>query len=161
MKVEGTMAFDTRFYLAALPSYIQQRCTVREGDVPVLQLHLADGTQLDLCHIVSLADSWFTVAYFRNPEESGDADEAFLPYGLVQWITLAFHPPHVRHIGFDVARSREAALASARAAAGLPPGPGQMSPPGSAEAMPIATPPAEQPAESAGQQATEKPATAP
>jgi len=97
--------FDGQFYQAMLPDAVKQQCQMNPGHVPVVELHLGDGITLDLCHIVALAPMWFAVAYFRNPTEGDEVEQAFLPYPLVQWISLSAHPPHVRHIGFDVERS--------------------------------------------------------
>jgi hypothetical protein len=49
--------FDAEFYQAMLPDAVTQQCQMKPGHVPVVELHLADGTTLDLCHIVSLAPS--------------------------------------------------------------------------------------------------------
>ncbi len=97
--------FDGQFYQATLPDAVRQQCQMNPEHVPVVELHLADGTTLDLCHIVSLAPTWFAVAYFHNPAEGDEVEQALLSYPLVQWITLSTHPPQVRHIGFDVERS--------------------------------------------------------
>ncbi len=102
--------FDANFYRMALPESVRQACDGQPEHVPVVELHLPDGLTLDLCHIETLADTWLTVVYYRNPTEGSEVDTAFLPYPLVQWVTVSMHPPHVRHIGFDVARSVAASL---------------------------------------------------
>lgn len=102
--------FDAKFYQAVLPESVQQHCSATPEHVPVVELHLPDGTTLDVCHIETLADTWFAVVYFRNLMAGDDVDRAFLPYPLVQWITVSAHPPHVRRIGFDVARSAAATV---------------------------------------------------
>jgi hypothetical protein len=100
--------FDAPFYLAVLPDAVRQQCQVNPEHVPVVELHLGDGTTLDLCHIVPLAPTWLAVAFFRSPGESDEVEQALLPYPLVQWITLSVRPLRVRHIGFDVDRSMAA-----------------------------------------------------
>jgi hypothetical protein len=120
--------FDGLFYQLVLPETVKQQCEQQAGHVPVVQLHLANGTTLDVCHIVSLGPTWLTVAYFRDPAESDEVEQALLPYTLVQWISLSFHPPHVRRIGFDVEQSAAATeikpitpLQTASTAASQPP----------------------------------------
>jgi len=81
---------------------------VAAGHIPVLLLCLADGVTLDVCHIVALADTWFSIAYFRDPTEGDEADTAFVPYGLVQRFVPSAHPPQVRRIGFDIEKSAAA-----------------------------------------------------
>jgi hypothetical protein len=100
--------FDGPFYQQVLPDAVRQQCQDQSGHVPVVQLHLGDGATLDLCHVVSLAPTWFAVAYFRDPAVGEEVEQALLPYPMVEWITLSFHPPHVRRIGFDVEQSAAA-----------------------------------------------------
>jgi hypothetical protein len=118
------MVFDAQFYRTALAEYVtQQQCRIPSGHVPVLQLSLADGGTLDICHIIALADTWLSVAYFRDPFQDDETDTAFLPYGLVQRILLSAHSPSVRRIGFDITRSAKALApppASALPASALP-----------------------------------------
>ncbi|HEX6817543.1 MAG TPA: hypothetical protein VF120_04150 [Ktedonobacterales bacterium] len=102
--------FDANFYRMVLPETVRQACQNQAEHVPVVELHLPDSLTLDLCHIETLANTWLTVVYYRNPNEDNEVDRAFLPYQLVQWVTVSMHPPHVRHIGFDVARSVAAAI---------------------------------------------------
>ena len=102
--------FDAKFYQIVLPESVRQACGAQPEHVPVVELHLSDGMTLDLCHVEMLADTWFAVVYFTNPTEGNDVDTAFLPYPLVQWLTVSMHPQHVRHIGFDVARSAAASV---------------------------------------------------
>jgi hypothetical protein len=116
------MVFDGPFYEVVLTDMVERQCQANPGHVPVVELHLGDGTTLDLCHIVSLGPTWFAVAYFRNPAASDEVEQAFLPYPLVQWITLSTHPPHVRRIGFDVAMSA-AAIAPPNSIVAQPPAP--------------------------------------
>jgi hypothetical protein len=67
-----------------------------------VNLHLANGRTLDLCHIVHLADRWFAVQYFRDSESCEDMDVAFLPYDLVVLVTLSLHSADQRRIGFNI-----------------------------------------------------------
>lgn len=121
--------FDARFYQTVLPETVQQRCDAQPEHVPVVELHLPDGTTLDLCCIATLADTWLSVIYFRDLAQGDAVDQAFLPYPLVQWVTVSVHPPHARHIGFDVARSAAAALVIPSAATTPVPMPPASAPP--------------------------------
>ena len=94
--------FDASFYKQVLPERITEECQQRPGDIPVVNLHLASGRVMDLCHIVHLADLWFAVNYFRETESCKDMDLAFLPYELVTMVTVSLHHPQSRPIGFSV-----------------------------------------------------------
>lgn len=102
--------FDANFFRMVLPESVRQACQGQPEHVPVVELHLPDSLTLDVCHIETLASTWLAVAYYRNPNENSDVETAFLPYPLVQWVTISVHPPHARHIGFDIARSVAASV---------------------------------------------------
>ncbi|MBI2872554.1 MAG: hypothetical protein HYY00_05100 [Chloroflexi bacterium] len=94
------MTFDASFYRQVLPERVARECQGHPESVPVVNLHLANGRTLDLCHIIHLADTWFAVQYFRDTETCDDMDIAFLPYELVATVTVSLHHAGSRRIGF-------------------------------------------------------------
>ncbi len=107
--------FDAHFYTSVLPDRVVAQCRGNPGAVPVVNLHLANGRVLDLCHIMHLTERWFAVQYFRDTVTCADMDVAFLPYELVVLVSVALQHPHQRRIGFDIggeAASMEAAPAA-------------------------------------------------
>ncbi len=94
--------FDVNFYRTVLPERVKAECHSRPGQVPVVQLYLATGRELDLCHIVHLADTWLAVQYFRDAESCEDMDTAFLPYELVAMVTVSLYHPERRRLGFKI-----------------------------------------------------------
>ncbi len=92
--------FDASFYQSVLPERVAQECKANPQLVPVVTLHLASGGRLDLCHILHLADTWFAVQYFRDTQTCQDMDVAFLPYELVNMVTVSLHHPSSRKLGF-------------------------------------------------------------
>ncbi len=103
-----TPPFDAVFFRTSFPELVQAECQRRPEQVPVVLLHLADGTALDVCHILSLADQWLALAYFSDSATCEEMEIAFVRYDQVTRVTLALHHPAGRHLGFDVAKSREA-----------------------------------------------------
>ncbi|MBI4338252.1 MAG: hypothetical protein HY683_10545 [Chloroflexi bacterium] len=94
--------FDAEFYRSVLPERVTKECHGRPDSVPVVNLYLANGRTLDLCHIVHLAESWFAVQSFRDAETCDDMDLVFLPYELVTEVTVSLYHPAARRMGFDV-----------------------------------------------------------
>ena len=92
--------FDAAFYTTAFPDLVQQECRRQSGQVPVVEFRLGDGTTLDVCHVMQLADRWMVLAFFRDPKTCEDMDIAFLPYELVVRINISLHNPRSRRIGF-------------------------------------------------------------
>ena len=93
------------FYKAVLPDRIERECQRQPGGVPVVQFRLADGTTLDVCHIVHLADIWLGLAAYCDTTTCEEMDIVFVPYEAVTRVTLSLHDPSARRIGFDTAKS--------------------------------------------------------
>ena len=94
--------FDPGFYQTVLPDRVKQQCAMQSGHVPVVEFRLADGTALDVCHIVHLADKWLAVAYFRDASACQEMDLAFFGYEMVARVTLSMHDPRSRRLGFEI-----------------------------------------------------------
>lgn len=99
--------FDPGFYQTVLPDRVGQQCAMQSGHVPVVEFRLADGTVLDVCHIVHLADKWLAVAYFRDASACQDMDLAFFGYEMVTRVMLSMHAPGSRSLGFQLDRQPE------------------------------------------------------
>ena len=111
--------FDSAFYTTVFPQLVQQECRRQAEKVAVVELLLGDGGTLDICHVLQLADKWLAVAFFRDPKTCEDMDMAFLPYELVARVTVSFHSPQTRKLGFSV-EGGPATLASLPSATGGP-----------------------------------------
>lgn len=99
---------DATFFSTALRERVRAECERQPDQVPVVLLHLADGTAVDVCHILHLADGWLAVAYFRDSTACDEMDTAYIRYDLVTRVTLSLHQRKSRRLGFDVAKSQEA-----------------------------------------------------
>jgi len=106
--------FDATFFAEVLPDIVLKECKTRPDHVPVVHIHLADSSILDVCHVVHLAPNWFGVAFYRDPQSCDDMDIAFLPYGLVTRLTLVFHRTESRKLGFRVAEHVAAGKVAAK-----------------------------------------------
>ena len=87
------------FFRTQLADRVRARCS-DEADVPVVQLRLADGTTLDVCHIPTIERLWLAVEAFRDPETCEDMDLVFIPYETVTRVTVSARPQRERPIGF-------------------------------------------------------------
>jgi hypothetical protein len=94
--------FDRLFFSTILPEHVRTEVAANPGKVPVIELYLAGGAVLDLCHVVRLADTWVAVAHFCRDDDFDDADIAFLPYGTIARVELAMRDEKERQIGFSM-----------------------------------------------------------
>lgn len=97
----GASIFGAGFFATVLPERGLQACQGKPEAVPVVKLHLANGTILDLCHIPHMGPGWFAAHYYREIEKCDDMDLAFVPYQLVLLVTVSAQHRSARHLGFD------------------------------------------------------------
>ena len=94
--------FDRQFFGTILPEHVRAEVLANPGKVPVIELHLAGGGVLDLCHIVRLSDAWLAVAHFCRDDDVDDTDVAFLPYLTIIRVSLGMRDKQERQIGFSM-----------------------------------------------------------
>lgn len=94
--------FGASFFAEVLPSRVRDLCPGRDADVPVVLLHLGDGTTLDVCHVAQLAPRWIALAVFGEQLSCERMDLVYVPYEAIVRITVSRRPPSARPIGFRV-----------------------------------------------------------
>lgn len=94
--------FDRSFFSTILPEHVRSEVAGNPGKVPIIDIHLMNGTILDLCHVVRLADTWVAVAHFCRDDTFDDTDIAFLPYGTITRVSLTLRDQKEREIGFSM-----------------------------------------------------------
>ncbi len=100
--------FDSQFYATALSNLVRGVCAGRSDCTPVVQLHLADGTVLDICDVLQLSDGWLGLAYHRDGTCTG-SDFAFLPHAVVTRVSVSLQPAQDRKLGFRHGQAQAAA----------------------------------------------------
>ncbi len=121
--------FGPGFFLGQLRAFARELCPNPAELLPSVELHLATGEVLDLCHVMGLAPAFVALAVREMRGSSGTDGAAMrtelVPYALITHVTI--RPVHGNgpHVGFnpehppDVlpqARSPEATLRAAAAA---------------------------------------------
>lgn len=96
----GGPPFGPAFFTTVLLDRVRASCDGHPGDVPVVELHLADGLTLDLCHIPGVEAQWLAADVYRDRETCEEMDLVFVPYGLITRITVSMWHPSQRPIGF-------------------------------------------------------------
>jgi hypothetical protein len=92
--------FDAGFFQDVLPDHIAAVARGHGDRVPVVHLHLADGTVLDLCHVIAVSSDWVAAAYFREPASCDDVEVAFLHPAMITRVTISLPGRSSRSIGF-------------------------------------------------------------
>jgi len=92
--------FGPEFFAAVLGDRVRTACDGHPEGVPVVELHLADGMTLDLCHIPALERQWLAAQVYRDKETCEEMDLMFVPYGLITRVTVSIWHRSQRPIGF-------------------------------------------------------------
>ncbi len=121
--------FGPGFFLGQLRAFARDRCPDPAEMLPAVELHLASGQVLDVCHVMGLAPSYVALAVREAPctgTHDGSMRTELVPYGLITRVTIRAVRPAGPHVGFSAVhsphvigqdRSPEAAL---KAASGAP-----------------------------------------
>ncbi len=131
--------FGPGFFLGQLRAFARDRCPDPAEGLPAVQIHLATGDVLDLCHVVGLAPGYVALAVLEAEGEPRRMRTELVPYQLVARVTI--RPGGSRaHVGFDVDHAPQVLEAtrplSPEVALGIAAGDGD---PGCQEAAPTRT----------------------
>lgn len=94
--------FGPAFFAMVLTERVRAACDGQPDHVPVVELQLADGLTLDLCHIPGVQAQWLAVQAYRDRETCQEMDLVFVPYGLITRVTVSMWQPSQRPIGFQL-----------------------------------------------------------
>jgi len=127
---DTAIPFGPGFFLGQLRGFARDRCPDPAEGLPAVQIHLATGEVLDLCHVVGLGPAFVALAIAEGEGEPRRMGTELVPYQLIARVSI--HAPAGRgHVGFDVGRVPDLLDASLRhlspesalgRAAGEPPG---------------------------------------
>ena len=101
----STAPFGPGFFLGQLGAFARERCPDPGEALPVVELHLATGEVLDLCHVMGLAPSFVALAV-RDAARSGTGEAPMrtdlVPYSLISRVTIRSVRATGAHVGFDL-----------------------------------------------------------
>ena len=102
-EADAICAFGPSFFLRQLRAFLRDRCPDPSEALPSVQLHLAEGEIIEVCHIIGLAPHWLAVAAIETvrPVSSPSMRTEVIPYGLVSRITVRPVRPGPGHVGFE------------------------------------------------------------
>ncbi|HVV83381.1 MAG TPA: hypothetical protein VHE35_09890 [Kofleriaceae bacterium] len=103
-------AFGPDFFLVHLAAFVRDRCPEEGEHLPRVDLVLADGQSIRICHVIALGPRWVAVAA-RDDDRRDDRmvmRTEILPYELIARVSIAAGADHGRGIGFD--RNRQAVI---------------------------------------------------
>jgi hypothetical protein len=101
---EDGVPFGAGFFLRQLGAFVQESCSASPG-LPLVQIHLAGGEVLKLCHVIAIAPGWIALAV-HEAAGGREVRTELVPYAFVVRVTIRPSRDGSR-IGFDAARAPE------------------------------------------------------
>lgn len=100
-------AFGPSFFLGHLGRFVRDRCPEAKENLPMVQIHLAGGETLDVCHIIGVSPRWVMLAV-RDPTNHRDGMAVELvPFEIIRRVAIATRRPEGAYIGFAQLRTPE------------------------------------------------------
>lgn len=99
--------FGPEFFATVLAARVHAACDGHPDGVPVVELHLADGMTLDVCHIPAIERQWLAAEVYRDKETCEEMDLMFVPYAFLTRVTVSMWHRNQRPIGFRLETPRE------------------------------------------------------
>ena len=100
-------AFGPLFFMQHLRGLVRDHCPDPAEGMPSVHLHLADGDNVDVCHIVGISPNWVALAVREPGHEEGPMvmRTEFIPYPMVTRVAIhTVRGEASHHAGFDVGR---------------------------------------------------------
>lgn len=106
MGASRRLPFGPVFFMTQLRGLASDKCPDPALGLPVVELHLATGEVLDLCHVIGITPAWVALAV-RETEHGGPAPNMrteFVPFEIIARVTLRSSRTELPHLGFEHSR---------------------------------------------------------
>ena len=91
-RADRTSMFGPSFFLRQLGRFVRDHCPSPEEHLPMIEIRLADGQTLDLCHIVGVSPHWVMLAVRDAASRQHDMAIELVPFEMVRGVRI-----HTRH----------------------------------------------------------------
>ena len=100
-EADRAFPFGPSFFLLQLARFVRDSCPDPSERLPVVQLHLADGDALDVCHCIGVSPRWVLLAV---PDTAGPRESMAIecvPFHLIQRVSIHTRRPEGTSLGFS------------------------------------------------------------
>lgn len=99
-RADEAFTFGPSFFLGHLGRYVRDHCPSPDEHLPNVQLRLADGQTLEVCHIAGVSPRWVMVA-IRDAAHQNEMAIDIVPYHMVHGVRIRSHHADTATVGFD------------------------------------------------------------
>ena len=100
-EADRAFPFGPSFFLLHLARFVRDSCPDPAERLPAVQLHLADGDTLDVCHCIGVSPRWALLAV---PDTTGHREGMAIecvPFQLIQRVSIHTRRPEGTSLGFS------------------------------------------------------------
>ena len=121
-KADFAWTFGPSFFLGHLGRFVRDRCPDPKEDLPLVQLRLANGEVLDVCHIIGVSPRWVMLAVRDAANHQDSMAIEVVPFEHIRGITIRTRHAGGGAVGFSQSRAPEILAAETLLQATMPPG---------------------------------------
>jgi hypothetical protein len=99
-RADGACPFGPSFFLGYLGRFVRDHCPAPEEHLPMVQVRLADGEMLDLCHIVGVSPRWAVLAVRDATSHQDDMAIDLVPFEMIQSVRIRARHAAGSAVGF-------------------------------------------------------------
>lgn len=103
-RLDARCPFGPAFFLSQLSDLIRDRCPEAAEALPLVELHLVDGTTLCVCHVMGLSPSWLALAVYDERSRDPEMRTELVPYSAILRVSIRPGRPGAHRIGFEQGR---------------------------------------------------------
>lgn len=100
-KADLASTFGPSFFLGHLGRFVRDHCPDPNENLPVVQVHLATGEVLDICHIVGVSPRWAMLAVRDSASHADGMAIELVSYELIQRVSIRTRRAGSASIGFS------------------------------------------------------------
>ena len=100
VKADLACAFGPSFFLGHLGRFVRDRCPDASENLPLVEVRLANGETLDVCHIIGVSPRWVMLAVRDATSHRDGMAVELVPYEIVHRVGIATRHGEGSSIGF-------------------------------------------------------------
>ncbi|MBI4485828.1 MAG: hypothetical protein HY655_07445 [Acidobacteria bacterium] len=117
VRADAACPFGPSFFLKDLGRYVRDRCPDARENLPLVEIWLANGETLDVCHIIGVTLQWVMLAVRDSANHQDGMAVELVPYAMIRHVRIGTRRPGGASIGF--AQERPPAVLSAEMLLGV------------------------------------------
>ena len=99
--------FGPSFFMGHLARFVRDRCPDPKENLPMVQVRLADGETLDLCHIIGVSPRWVMLAVRDAAGHKDGMIIELVPFELIRGVCIRTRHAEGASVGFAQSRAPE------------------------------------------------------